>query len=134
MAYSFLSPEWIEAAHELRNSYGDRVPTIATVVRMNLIISDAPFGEGELRAHVDTSDGQPRLDEGHLEAPDLTVSVDYATAKGLFVDGRPELAMQAFVTGKISIDGDATKLIALSSTPVDEITLELAEKLREITA
>lgn len=134
MAYTFLTPAWFEALHELRERYADAVPSVELVVRMNLVVADAPFEPGFVHAHVETTAGQPRVDEGHLEVADLTVSVDYATAKALLVEGRPEAAMQAFLSGKISVEGDATKLVALAGHPVDETALAMAAELRELTA
>lgn len=134
MAFTFLSPEWFEAMHELRERYGDAVPSVEMVVRMNLVVADAPFEPGYVHAHVETSAGQPRVDEGHLEVADLTVSVDYATAKALLVEGKPEAAMQAFLTGRISVEGDATKLVALAGHPIDETAIKMAEELRDLTA
>ncbi len=134
MAFTFLTPEWFEALHELRERYGDQVPSIEVVVRMNLVVADAPFEPGFVHAHVETAAGQPRVDEGHLEAADLTMSVDYATAKALLVEGKPEMAMQAFLTGRISVEGDATKLMALAGHPIDEVAMQMAEDLRALTA
>lgn len=134
MAFTFLTPEWFEALHELRARYSEQIPTVATVVRMNLVVAEAPFEPGVVHAHVETAAGQPRVDEGHLEAADLTVSVDYATAKALLVEGKPEAAMAAFLGGRITVEGDATKLVALANHPIDEVALQMAADLRELTA
>ena len=49
---------------------------------------------------------------GHLENPDLTVTLDYVTAKAILVDGNPQAGMQAFMAGKIKVQGDMTKMMA----------------------
>ncbi len=44
--------------------------------------------------------------------------------------------MQAFLTGKILVDGDASRLLALASGPpsdIDPIAVELYEKLDALT-
>src|SRR5690606_40850406 len=50
-----------------------------------LFRSDVPFGDGVINAHMDTSSGEMQMDTGHLDDADLTVTVDYATAKAIFV-------------------------------------------------
>src|ERR1039458_4414339 len=96
MAYAFLSDEWIEQAHKIRHEYRGRLAAVPHTVLMNLVVTEVPFGEGGLNAHMDTSSGELELDRGHLEAPDLTVTVDYVTAKAILVDGNPQAAMSAF--------------------------------------
>jgi putative sterol carrier protein len=41
--------------------------------------------------------------------------------------------MQAFMAGKIKVEGDVTKLMAMQATPPDPGTLELAGRIKEIT-
>ena len=82
---------------------------------MNQIITDVPFGDGTIDAHMDTSSGELEMDLGHLENPDVTVTLDYDTAKAIFVEGNPQAGMQAFMAGKIKVQGDMTKLMAMQS-------------------
>ena len=114
------------------------MPEIPVSVRMNQIIQDVPFGEGTIRAHVDTSSGQLEIETGHLESPDLTITIGYETAKAVLVDGDAQAAMQAFLGGRIKVDGDITKMIALQtagmSGGIDPAAMELARRLQAITA
>jgi len=130
--YPFLSDEWLVAAKEIRESSGDSAPT-PHKVRMNQIITEVPFGEGTINAHMDSSDGELKMDLGHLENPDLTVTLDYPTAKAILVEGNPQAGMQAFMAGKIKVQGDMTKLMAMQSTPPDAAAQEVAKKIQEIT-
>jgi hypothetical protein len=43
MTYPFLSAEWMEAAKAIRDKYADQAATITVSVRMNQVITDAPF-------------------------------------------------------------------------------------------
>lgn len=137
MAHPFLSDEWIAEAHAIRAEYGDRTPAVPHEVRMNLVVTELPFGDGQLDAHLDTGTGQIELDKGHLDDPDLTVTVDYDTARAILVEGNPQAGLQAFMAGKVRVDGDMTKLMVLQSLPPDpsaqSATRELADRLREIT-
>ncbi len=101
--YMFLTDEWIEAARQIRERHAADVPAPAHSVRMNQIITEVPFGDGELKAHMDTSSGEMVLEMGHLETPDLTVTLDYATAQAILVDGNPQAGMQAIMAGKIKV-------------------------------
>ena len=130
--YPFLSDEWLAAAKEIRESSGTPATT-PHKVRMNQIITDVPFGEGTINAHMDSSEGELKMDIGHLENPDLTVTLDYPTAKAILVEGNPQAGMQAFMAGKIKVQGDMTKLMAMQSAPPDAAAQEVAKKIQEIT-
>ena len=134
-AHAFLSPDWMAAARSLR----DTMPLPATpppvAVRMNLVVTDTPFTTDVL-GHIDTSEGEVVIEDGHLDGPDLTVTVDYATARAIFIDQDAAAAMQAFMGGRIKVDGDLSKMLAMqaSAAAPDENAQALADALRDITA
>ena len=132
--YPFLSDEWLEAAKKIREEYAGQSSPPAHAVRMNQIVTDVPFGDGSIDAHMDTSGGEMQMDMGHLENPDLTVTLDYATAKAILVDGNPQAGMQAFMAGKIKVQGDMTKMMAMQSGTPDPTQAEIAEKIKAITS
>ena len=114
MPYQFLSDEWIEAARKVRE--GAAAPAAAPQpVKMNLTITEVPFGEGSIDAHMDTTSGELELDLGHVDAPDVTATLDYETAKAMMVDANPQAGMQAFMSGKVRVQGDMTKLMMAQS-------------------
>jgi hypothetical protein len=129
----FLSDEWTAEVKRLHSEVVAQPAPTARSVRMNLVLTQSPLGDGTLEAHVDTSSGEVMVDTGHLDSPDLTVTLDYETAKAILVDGDAQAAMQAFMSGRIKIDGDMSLLLALQSTPVDPDHQELAARVREIT-
>jgi putative sterol carrier protein len=127
--YKFLSDEWIEAARKIREEVDS--PTAAPApVKMNLVITDVPFGDGAVDAHMDSTSGEVVLDTGHVDGPDVTATLDYETAKAMMVDSNPQAAMQAFMAGKIKLQGDMTKAMALQSGPPNP---ELTKRIQEIT-
>jgi putative sterol carrier protein len=83
---------------------------------------------------MDSSDGELRLDLGHIEPVDLKVTLDYGTAKAILVEGNPQAGMQAFMSGRIRVEGDMAKLMAMQATPPDATAQEVASRLRAITA
>jgi putative sterol carrier protein len=132
--YKFLSEEWIEEAKRIRSEMEGDAPAPAHEVRMNQIITDVPFGDGEVQAHMDTSGGEMKMDLGHIDNPDLTVTLDYDTAKALIVDNNPQAGMQAFMAGKVKVQGDMTKLMAMQqSGGNDEVAAKVAAAIQEIT-
>ncbi len=138
--YPFLSDEWIAEARKIRAEMADAeaaagVP--ASTVRMNQVITEVPFGSGRLDAHLDTSSGALEMETGHLENPDVTVTLDYETAKAIFVDGTLDAGMKAFMEGKVRVQGDMAKLIAALQqlAPPDPDSVNQAQaRIRDITA
>lgn len=113
--YPFLSDEWLAQARAVYSEADaegafNREPPPVTV-RVNLVVNQSPFSGAPIDAHVDTSTGRLSVDKGHLPEPDVTVSLDYDTARSLFVTGDVQAAMQAFLMGRIKVDGDLTKLL-----------------------
>jgi len=132
--FPFLSDEWTAEVRRVHDEIVTEPATTAQSVRMNLVLIEAPLGDGTIEAHVDTSSGDLVVESGHLESPDLTVTVDYATAKAILVDGDTQAAIQAFMSGRIKVDGDVSQLLNMQNMPVDPVHLELARRIREITA
>jgi hypothetical protein len=137
-SHPFLSDEWIEAARAVHLEYEGRLPPPPLPVRANLVVTQVPHGEGRLEGHVDTTGGQLTIDHGHLPSPDLTVTVDYGTARAAFVTQDLQALMQSFLGGKILVEGDVTKLLALQAPPKDPaaaaLAAEVGQRIRDITA
>lgn len=134
--YEFLSPEWLDAVRRLRDEMPEPEGEPPVVMKMNVVVLEIPFGAGDLKGHVDTSKGELLVEEGHLDTPDLTVTVDYGTAKAIFVEQDLTVAMQAFMGGKIKVQGDITKLMGLQAQAVtpDANALAIAQAVKDLTA
>ncbi|MDG2262370.1 MAG: SCP2 sterol-binding domain-containing protein [Actinomycetota bacterium] len=137
MAHAFLSDEWLAAVLALRDEF-DQVdmPAEARIV-MNQVISDVPFGDGKLEISVDTTSGALDIKKGHLDNADVMVRTDYATAKSVLVEQDPQAVMQAFMSGKILVEGDIAKLMtmhasAMSAEPHPQRN-EPSRRLRNLT-
>ena len=107
-------------------------------MRANVVVTDVPFEDGEILGFVDTSDGSLVLERGELEDPELTIKLDYDTAKALFVAQDPAKVMESFMLGKILVTGDVSKLLSMTPPPVEEgqmsLASEIAKRLDAITA
>lgn len=133
--YVFLTDEWMEAARALRAEYSDRMPDVTIEVQINQVITDVPFGDGTVNAYVDSRGGTLDLELGSLDEPDVTLTTDYETAKAMVVDQDPAVVMQSFLAGKITVQGDMMKLMAMqAAAPATEASAELAAELQAITS
>ena len=134
MAYPFLSHEWMDAARAIREKYADEVPDVDADLRINQVVTDVPFGDDTVHSYLDTSSGSVVMELGELDDPDVTVTTDYATAQALFVDQDPAVAMQAFMNGRVKVQGDMMKLMAMqTSLPANEFSEKIAQEIKDIT-
>jgi len=125
----FLSAEWIAAARELHDEFAHRISPPEETVRMNVTVVDAPFVEGVVLGHLDTTDGSVIPREGHLEGPDLAVRVPYEIARELLVEQQFEMLMISFMSGEIEVEGDVTMVMALQDVEPTPEQQELAEEV-----
>jgi len=137
--YPFLSEEWISAARGIYDAHRSEAPALPVVLRANLNITEVPFGTDPLEAHLDTSSGELELDLGHLDAADVTLTMGYETAKAQIVSQDQAAVMQAFMQGKIKIEGDMTKVLGLATAgqgggpDAQALARTIAEELQQIT-
>jgi hypothetical protein len=137
--YPFLSPEWIAAAKQIYEEAGGEAAASAAMgagapaMKMNQVITDVPFGEGTIDAHIDSSSGSPSVDLGHIEGADVKITVPYSVAKAIFVEGNAAAGMQAFMSGQIKVEGDLSKLMAMQGAAPDATALEIQSRIKAIT-
>jgi hypothetical protein len=130
--HEFLSPGWIEEALALHDEYAQRLPEPPTPVRMNLVVQEVPHGhEREIAASIDTRAHGLLPQFGHLDDPELTITLEYSVARALFVDQDVEAVGQAFFAGRIRVDGDMSRIFLLQTLTPDDEQRALA---REVTA
>ena len=134
MTHAFLSEDWMTAARSIREKYADEVPEVNVSIQINLSIIEVPFGDGQVDAYFDTSTGALQLELGALDEPDATISTDYATAQALFVEQNQTVAMQAFMSGKIKVQGDMMKMMAMQTAiPANDFTEKITQEIANIT-
>ncbi len=137
MSHPFLSAAWMDEARAIREKYAAEAAKVTASIRMNQVITDVPesVGSGDtIRAFMDTSSGDVVMELGELEAPDLTLTIDYDTARKIFVEQDQAAGMQAFMSGKIKVQGDMMKMMAMqTSMPQDDIAKQIASEIKQIT-
>lgn len=129
----FLSDAWFDAVREIRTRYADQTSPVPYKLKLNQVITAVPFGEGERRIHIDTTGGEMLLELGELADADATITTDYDTAKKLIVEQDQAAAMQAFMAGKIVVQGDMGKLMAMQGAPVDDVAKQVVAEIKDIT-
>ena len=131
MSYPFLSDAWFDAVESLR----DKAPTAPEEVAdfaVNMVVTGGP--EGDRALHF----AEGRFDRGLVDGAPTTVTVPHRVARSMLVDLDPEVAITAFMTGEIRVEGDLTKLMELQQSagamlaPTPEQLLFI-QGLRELT-
>jgi hypothetical protein len=107
--HAFLSDDWFQAVERLVEEHRPDGPTVDLV--MNLVVTDTPFG-AEQRLHVGTQGGRGHWGIGHRPDADVTVTTDYETAREILFSTEPQAGLDAFLAGRVKIQGDLAKLIA----------------------
>ena len=125
--YPFLSDAWFDAAAKVISEHDAGAPP-GTNVLMNLEVDDAG---NKVLFHMGAKDGATLFGKGHIDGADLTMSTDIDTAKAVFVSGDQQAGMQAFMAGKVRVQGDMTKLMMSQGQGGNP---GLTEALQSITA
>lgn len=130
MAETFLSDAWFDAVEKIRAEIGEiEVPAGMADLKLNIIVTGGPEGDKEIAIV------SGNFERGLVEGAGTKLTVPYDTAKGMFVEGNQQAAMQAFMSGQIKVEGDMSKLMAMQSGgqpgPAQK---QLQEKIKEITA
>jgi len=132
----FLSDQWIESTKSIAEDYKDQIPESPIDTKINININEVSHRDNQqLQGHIDTTQKTPVIEVGHIEDTELTISIGYETAKSIFFRPDPQELMQAFLGGKILIEGDASKLLAMQTNASDPSpeAIEFYEKIEEIT-
>ena len=114
MPSTFLSDTWFADVDKL-SAEAPEPPAAMKDLTLNIVVTGGPDGDREI--HMNGGQFKQGLTDG--AATKLTVPFD--TAKGMFIDGNQQAAMQAFMSGQIKVEGDMTKVMALQTvTPTAE--------------
>ena len=129
--HPFLSDPWFDEVRRLHEAAGGAAPEGAEI-RMNLMITSTSF-EDDLAMHMAASGGLADWGKGHLDDADVTLTLGYDTARAIFVDSNPQAAIEAFMAGKIIVQGDITKLMVMQSSGPGANAAELTRALQDLT-
>jgi hypothetical protein len=129
MSHAFLSDGWFAEATKIFQEIAPPVPAAIQDLVINLRVKGGPDGDVEARLAA----GQ--LQKGLAAGAPTTLTLPYDVARKMMVDNDPNAAMQAFMGGKIQIEGDMTKVMAMQAAgPPGPESLQVAQRVREMTA
>jgi putative sterol carrier protein len=123
--FVFLSDPWFDAAEKLIHEHKPEVPPTNLV--MNLEVAN---GADTVKFFMGAKGGEVVFGKGATEGADLTLSTDIDTARSVFISGDQQAGMQAFMAGKVRVQGDMTKLMMQGGGGANA---ELSAALQEIT-
>lgn len=124
---AFLTDDWFATVDNLTAQAGELnlSPTLANLA-LNLIIS-ATEGKTELALV------GGKIQKGLADSANTTLNMDAETLRKVFFELDMTAAMQAFMTGKIKVEGDISQLMALQMTSFSAEHKNLLKKVLEQT-
>ena len=125
--HTFLSDEWLAAAKAIAEESGAGAGAPSDIT-LNVVVTGGPQGDRELHF------AGGGFESGLLDDAPTKLTVPYAVARQMFVEGNQQAAMQAFMGGQIKVEGDMTKLMAMQSGGGGGADAAVQAKLKEITA
>ena len=106
---AFLSDDWFATVEKLTAAAGDlNLPPALANLAINLVVT-GPEGDKE------ASLAGGRIQKGLVDNAKTTLSMDAETVRKVFLEFDMAAAMQAFMAGKIKVQGDMSQLMALQT-------------------
>jgi hypothetical protein len=128
MRHQFLSDEWFTEVDRLIAAAGDlQIPPAMKAVEVNVTVT-SPSGNTELFM----KDGL--FTRGHQASAPTKLTIPADLARKIFVDGDTAAGVQAFLEGKMQVEGDLAKLVAMQTVEPSEPQKQLTKRIAEITA
>ena len=125
---AFLTDDWFANVDKLTAEAGDlNLPPSLAGLAINLVVTDAN-GNTEL-----SLDGG-KIQKGTSANAKTTLNMDAETLRKVFLEFDMAAAMQAFMTGKIKVQGDMSQLMALQTAKPSQEQKDLFKKVLEQTA
>ncbi|MDQ8934820.1 SCP2 sterol-binding domain-containing protein [Acinetobacter rudis] len=125
---AFLTDDWFATVEKLTSAAGDLnlAPALANLA-INIVVSDQS-GDTELAL-----DGG-KIVKGLSSNAKTTLNLDAETLRKVFLEFDMAAAMQAFMTGKIKVQGDMSQLMALQTAKPSQEQKSLFKQILEHTS
>ena len=128
MSVRFLSDDWFQEVEKLTTAAGDiNAPAPLADLKLNLAVNN------------DSDEVEMSMDGGKLvkgfqaEAP-VKMALPADLAKKIFIEFDQGAAMQGFMAGQISVEGDMAQLMALQTVQPSSEQKALLDQILAITA
>jgi hypothetical protein len=127
MGYAFLSDEWFTKVEELVAAAGDlQIPAAMKAVEVNVTVTSAT-GDTQIAM----KDGL--FSRGHRAGVATTLTLPAELARKVFIEGDTAAGTQAFFEGKLKVEGDFSKLIAMQTVEPSGPQKRLTQQIAAIT-
>lgn len=122
----FLTQAWFDTVATLNEKAGELnlPPTLAQLVINVVIKTDNPI-------LLQLKDG--KISQNHAQNADATIHIDKDTLSQIIHDNSIDTAIEAFMTGKIFIEGDMSKVMALQSARPSQEQKQLYKQIKDMT-
>ncbi len=128
MRLTFLSDEWFSKVDELIAAAGDlKIPEPMRVAKINVTVTSA---SERTALHLD----EGLFKRGHNPAFTTSLTVGDDVARKIFVEGDAAAGVQAFLEGKIQVEGDLATVVAMQTVEPSEPQQRLSRQISAITA
>jgi hypothetical protein len=127
MRKPFLSDEWFTEVEQLIEAAGDLQIPDAMKIEVNVTITSS-------NGAVPLSMKDGKFARGHNPAYATSLTLADDIARKIFVDGDAAAGVQAFLEGKIQVEGDLAKVVAMQTVEPSAQQLQLTRKIAAMTA
>ena len=124
----FLTDEWFNEVDRLTAEAGElNLPPALANTKLNLNVTGT--ANGDVNAALDSG----IIKKGFIDNADTTINIDDETLKTIALKGDINEAMNAFMSGKIRIDGDMSQVMALQTAKPSAEQKDLFKKIFAMT-
>lgn len=124
---AFLTDDWFANVEKLTAEAGDlNLPPALANLALNLVVTG---DEGTTEVALDSG----KIVKGSSANAKTTLNLDADTLRKVFLEFDMAAAMQAFMTGKIKVQGDMSQLMALQTAKPSQEQKDLFKKVLEQT-
>lgn len=125
---AFLTDDWFANVEKLTAEAGElNLPPALANLALNIVVTGA---EGNTELALDSG----KIQKGASANAKTTLNMDGETLRKVFLEFDMAAAMQAFMTGKIKVQGDMSSLMALQTAKPSQEQKDLFKKVLEQTA
>ena len=125
---AFLTDDWFATVEKLTAEAGDlNLPPALKNLAINLVVVD---GQNTTELSLDGG----AIKKGLSSNAKTTLNMDGETLRKVFLEFDMAAAMQAFMTGKIKVQGDMSQLMALQTAKPSQEQKDLFKKVLEHTS
>lgn len=124
--FNFLTQSWFDAVARLNQEVGELnlSPNLA-----ELTINVTVKSENPTLLHLQAG----KINQHHIQNADATIYIDQDALNQIIHDNSVDTALEAFMTGKIFIEGDMSKVMALQSARPSQEQKALYKQIKEMT-